>query len=550
MTFLAFCLTVLCLALSPAQRVVARVLFDLEAPATLEGDERSLAARIFGALLGAIPSSAWRTRLGVFGRASGKTTLAAARVLYRMLTGDVSGAGVGDVPVVVVVAPDRATARLLVRRALELAKSVGAIAPLVEGETADGFTLRRPHDGALVACEAFAATRGGASLRGRSILEAVFDEAAFFFDDAGYTATLGDIYRAAIARLMPGGTIWLISTPWAESGLFYDLFARNFGAPATALVARAGTTLMREGNATIAADVEAEMARDLANALREFGDDDGPQFISAGTGVFFDAAAVDACVNPALALPGALDPHAGRATGADFAFERDSSALVGLQVRGRPARARVCAIEERVPSPGAPLRVGETVASFARVMASYGARELVCDKHYYQSIREHAAESGVRVFAAPGGAQGNFEAFFAAKEMINAGAVELPPHPRLIAQLKAVVSKPMPGGAVKVYSPRKRGQGHGDLASAFVLAAWAVKVTSLGSAALVAYRAKVQHVADQIALLEGDPRERAEAMVRLGLDESPWQRMARAREGASGAPVRLNSQLLDELRAR
>ena len=42
---------------------------------------------------------------------------------------------------------------------------------------------------------------------------------------------------------------------------------------------------------------------------------------------------------------------------------------------------------------------------------------------------------------------------------------------RLLQQLRQVVSKPTPGGQLTITSPR-RGGAHGDLASAFVLAAW------------------------------------------------------------------------------
>ena len=59
-----------------------------------------------------------------------------------------------------------------------------------------------------------------------------------------------------------------------------------------------------------------------------------------------------------------------------------------------------------------------------------------------------------------------------AKKLIHEGRIRLPNHPRLLSQLRSVVSKPTPGGGLTISIPRRRGQGHGDLVSAAVLAIW------------------------------------------------------------------------------
>lgn len=75
------------------------------------------------------------------------------------------------------------------------------------------------------------------------------------------------------------------STPWAESGLLFDEFTRNFGSPITAIAAHAPTLLM---NPSKAIEVAREVERDPENARREF----GAEFLSVGSGLFFDNAAV------------------------------------------------------------------------------------------------------------------------------------------------------------------------------------------------------------------------------------------------------------------
>jgi hypothetical protein len=58
------------------------------------------------------------------------------------------------------------------------------------------------------------------------------------------------------------------------------------------------------------------------------------------------------------------------------------------------------------------------------------------------------------------------------RAVMRSGKLRIPPMPRLVAQLKAVVSSPLPGGGTRISSPRRAGQGHGDIVSALVLGVW------------------------------------------------------------------------------
>src|SRR5205823_8048079 len=134
----------------------------------------------------------------------------------------------------------------------------------------DGFTLRRP-DGRLVAFEAFAASRGGASARGISILVFILDEADFFrSDDGDFIVNDRDVYRGLVPRLMHGGKGLFISTPWPVPTLRRELHEKNFGDPRTALAATASTLTMRDNDPRLRADIEMEREREPGNAAREF----------------------------------------------------------------------------------------------------------------------------------------------------------------------------------------------------------------------------------------------------------------------------------------
>ncbi|MCL2447627.1 MAG: hypothetical protein FWD17_01635, partial [Polyangiaceae bacterium] len=311
LTFTAFA-DRLGLKLTNGQRVLARVAFDGVDPVDLEGDDRDLAATMFGDI-DHVPPLARRVLCLTLGRASGKTTLASCYGVWRLVTSDVSRCGPGDTPCHVTIAPSKRTAQLAVRMARELVTRSPDLRRRVERETSEGFELRRP-DGRLAAFSAFAASRGGASARGLSVLSFVLDEGQFFQSDSEYAVTDRDCFAALVPRLMTGGSALLISTPWVTPTLHGELHEQNFGHPSSALAARASTILMRDNDPAIADLVRLEQERDAVNAAREFFCDTSA---SAGTGAFFDHVAIERAVDPSLTLPLAPTPGTVVAAAAD-----------------------------------------------------------------------------------------------------------------------------------------------------------------------------------------------------------------------------------------
>ena len=517
-TFVHFAERVLGLVLTPAQRTFSQVALDGVDPVDLEPAERELARALFGDV-DQIPQSARRVIAALCGRGSGKSTIGAAFALYKSLTADLSSAGPGDVPVYVTIAPDKKTAGLSIRMARELARGACEIDALVTSEGADGFTLRRP-DKRLVAIEAFAASRGGASARGRSIISFTLDEAQFFrSDDSGaYIVTDGDVYRALVPRLMRGGKGLMLSTPWPCVTLMGELFSTNFGAPSTALAAKAPTALMRDGDQAIADVIAMELARDPDNAAREFFCD-----TTAGGGeMFFDATAIASATDP-TPLPFAHVPHHEYAAAADFGFRSDSSALVVVSFDGKTYR--VVAYLELRPRKGEPLKPSSVVSAFAEIAKQYGVSGIVSDAHYREAIAEALEAHGLFIIDAPPGQIGKTETFARARSVLNEGRLRIPDDARLLAQLRDVRSKPTPGGGVSIVQPRRAGGGHGDLVSALVLAVHSLRHSSVkepapatGTAAWI----KAEH--------EAARRRRAEYFAAERLRESDPARWRARRE--------------------
>lgn len=482
--FVDFCADLLKLRLSRRQRVLALVAIDGVDPIALDEADRTIARELFGDV-DEVPPGARRVQAWRLGRGSGKTTLSAALAIYQAVTADLSRCGPGDEPAVVIIAPRLRTARLSVRMARALMRAHPSLERLVVkgDDSKDGFTLRRT-DGRRVAIAAFPASKGGAAARGISIVGLTLDEAEFFSsEDAAVTDR--DVFTAIVPRLLPEGRAIFISTPWPVPTLMGEVFEKNFANPTTALAALGTTSAMRDHDPAVVAHVEAERVRDFDTAAREFDCVD----VGGGATGFFDPASVDDCIDDDLVIPEidveallAVDDHelknqpglllAGESGGAggDLGLSRDSSALA---VVGRKAKLfRLAAIRELRPQRGAALKLSAVIRDFAGALRAFRLRAFAADAYVREPAREWTAEHRITIVDAPEGNAGKVESYLDARTLFRERRIRIPRHPRLVAQLKGIVSKPLEGGGLKITSPRRAGLAHGDLVSALVLACW------------------------------------------------------------------------------
>lgn len=450
------------ITLTLGQRVAVLVAYDGLEPKDLRGDERDMARKLFGDVQ-TIPPAARRTIVAVCGRAGGKSyVLSALRMLHLALTVSLATLAPGEVAVALVVAPDKKTAGQVLRFALGAARQRPELKRRIVSTTAEGFELKR--DDGQVSIQVLAATRGGSAVRGRSYVGAVLDECAFFRDADSGVVNDAEIYKAIIPRVMQGGQIVLASTPWAELGLLYDFHQRNHGHPVDAVSVHAPTLLLR-GDQETRDLVATEYARDPMNAAREF----GAEFMASAGEAFFDGEAIKQAIDETLILP-APRAHLIASVGADMGFRSDSAAQV-VTLRD-DVRITVASVQELRPEKGKPLKPSEVVRQFAIVARGFEAAYVVADGHYRESIQEHLSEHGLELTMAPEGAKGKSDTYTAVRIKLNEGRIRLPNHERLIRQLKEVRARPVSGGGISIVSPRWRTGGHGDIVSAFVLAAW------------------------------------------------------------------------------
>ncbi len=466
------------MALTTGQRVVCKVAFGDYNPEDLEGEERELALVLFGGLE-TVPAKAKRFVCMRLGRGSGKTTMCSAYAVYVAVCQPFK-VGPGDTPYVITIAPDLPTAKLAISMCREMIRGNQALERLVCGDEKTVITLRRPN-GQQVKIEAFAASRGGSTVRGRTILAFLLDEAEFFTSNAeggaSYAVSDTDIFRALKPRLVRQGKGMLVSTPWPVETLMGTMFEANWGTCKAALAVKAPTLLVRGSDPDIRANVEDERERDPDNCRREYDCEvDGV----SGDG-FFDATSLVSAVWETDAITtkdGSTTTVAGpynalwpTCAAADLGFKNDSSTLTIVQFDGR--KYHTVAMVEMRPKPGSPLKPSVVVRKFAEVAKLYGCTYIISDGHYRESVKEHLHENGLSLVDAPEGMLGKQETFSRTRSVLHEGLVRIPKSDlssRLIAQAKLVTSKHAPGGGLTIKVPRKVGLGHGDLVSAWVLA--------------------------------------------------------------------------------
>lgn len=446
--------------LTAPQYAFAAVAFDGAEPRDVPR-----AAEVFGPVQ-TIPSSCRSVVVGVCGARSGKSyVFGALRLLWGALTRDLSSLAPGQEAMAPIVTPRLELGKEVLRYIVGAIESDPDLRACLIGEPlTDRVRLRRP-DGHKVEIVILPATRGGGALRGRWHVDALLDESAFFRDESAAVNDM-ELFNAIAPRILPGGQVLVLSTPWLSAGLLYELYRDNFGHPVTAVAAIAPTSLMREGDSTIATILGREKLRDPDNYAREY----DAQFMGAAAGAFFDPSAIDAAVLD-YALGQVAVPGQTIAFGADFGFRRDSSALAGV-LRNGPislpsTRYRLVELAERRPVEGQPLKPSETVADFARIVLRHRVGYVVADGHYREAITEHLAAHKLGFVPAPTVPS---EAFVRARELLHDGRCELPNEPRLLRQLRETVARPTAGGGLTIVLPRWKTGGHGDLVSAWVLA--------------------------------------------------------------------------------
>jgi hypothetical protein len=455
------------LELSPLVAAVADASEGIR-PTTITDEE---SVRHFGCPLDMLPKTPPRTvAIRAGGRAGKSSRLIAPKMLHAGWTVPLPNLRRGEECSVPNICPDLSLARQDLAFELGYAQDSPILRRALVGDpTKDSFLLRR-QDKKLVRFTVAAASRGGKGGRSRTLASAAMDESGFFYDELSGAINDADIYRPLLQRVELGGQVWIVSTPWlADTGLLESLVAKNFGTHQNALVCVGGTRAFNPNW-----DPTGEVERDLREvdpvaASREI---DGIP-LDASHNAFFDMGAIRQAADGSISLPAPRRTGKTYRAGCDWGFRRHSSAIVVVERAGN--RHRVVAVEELRPSPGHPLRPSAVVEHFVRVASDYGLTSLSSDRHNSESNRESLENAGFSQSFVPDGSDGKERTHLYARKLLHEGMLSLPDHPRLLGQLRSIVSRPKPGGGLSITSPDSLSGGHGDIASALICALWALR---------------------------------------------------------------------------
>lgn len=300
---------------------------------------------------------------------SGKSLIGGAGLaIHASLTADLSLLGPGEIARCAIVSVHKDQAGAVYEHCLGRIAESPVLRELLEGEpTKTAIRLRRA-DGRVVEIKVIAGSRGGASLVSRWNTAVIFDEVARFADvDA--KINWNDARVSVQKRIVPGGYLAHVSSPWGPLGPAYKLVTEHHGRPSKKVVVvhSPGWDFLpsywtperveeARGTDAFATDVAAEF-RELSESLytresidRVLREDDTP--IPREEGYSYAAA---------------IDP----------ASRKNSFALVIGTRRG--AKRTVVRAREWLPGPGAPLDLSAVLVELARELAAYGLQHAQSD---------------------------------------------------------------------------------------------------------------------------------------------------------------------------
>ena len=318
------------------------------------------------------------------------------------------------------VAADRAQARVVLRYIEAFLDSTPMLARLVERRTAEAIDLSNG-----VSIEVHTASYR--TVRGRTVVAAVLDELAFWRDTETSSNPASEIIgaiRPAMATV-PGALLLAISSPYAKKGAFYEAYAKHFGRDGDVALWQAPTVLVM--NPTIdRAEIERAYAEDDVAARAEWGgifrsdlEDYVPREVVDRVTV---AGRLELPPVRGLAYFAFADPSGG-ARRFVHDCDRQHDAPPRARGRGAPRGARVAG----------PLRARWACRpDAAMVLSAYGVKRVTGDRYAGEWVAEAFRRYGVRYEASE---RSKSEIFLEALPLLNAGRVELLDLPRLKAQL-------------------------------------------------------------------------------------------------------------------
>lgn len=382
------------------------------------------------------------------GRRAGKSSTVAGRIAVREVLSDMHQVPPGDTGYFAILSADKDQAQERLETCHEALKALG----IAHRKTANEITLTDRN----VGVKAFAATEQ--AVVSFTCIGYLCDEVARWRDrDTGQNPARKIITSLRATMLtMKSALGWYVSAPWSTLDEHHAMV--EAGSNENQRVFIAPTWI---ANPTVTEEETHRLEPDFLSWQREY----AAIPMSSDETKFFSAEFVDAAARSL----GFDEPYERITSGGDFAFRRNSSAMVALAKMGD--NFSVLCGEERIPG-ARPLVPSKTISDLAGIAIAHGADSLCCDLHYVETVRETIEKIDLPLVEYPTTNEGNASAYIRVRVLLTEGRLDLAnAPPKLIEQLKETTSRPTITGMT--ISNKVREGAHGDLVSALVAAVWA-----------------------------------------------------------------------------
>ncbi|MFZ0694688.1 MAG: terminase [Alphaproteobacteria bacterium] len=389
----------------------------------------------------------------VVGRGGGKDSIAALIATCFAMNFDPRGKlRPGEKAVIMCVAVDRDQAGIVHGYIRGLIEEIPALAAMVKSIGNESIELSNRV--VIRVC-----TNSFRSIRGRSIICAIFDEVALWRTDDTSAVPDVEVYsavRPGLAR-MPGSMLLLISSTYRRSGLLYDKWKAHYGRDdEDVLVVRGGTLTFNPTypETEIAKDIASDPLRFRAEYEAEWRDD-----LSS----YIPRDLVEAAVDHGVKVrPPSRDKSYFSFT--DVSGGRHDDYAVGIAHREDDILVLDLLFEKK-----SPLVPQQVTADISALLKSYSVTEIVGDNYGAEWVVAEFAKNGITYNPSE---LNRSEVYLNMLPAFTGGCVRLIDNPRLVAQFAALERRQFSGGKDKVdHGPG----GHDDLcnaaAGALVLAA-------------------------------------------------------------------------------
>jgi Terminase large subunit, T4likevirus-type, N-terminal len=419
-------------------RTVARLIDGLP----LNAGELALYQQCTG--LDVAPDKPVREMFGIVGRRGGKTEFAAIVACWVAFFCKFKRSR-GEQQRVLCVAVNKKQADQFMSFVSDLIHDYRRLSDQVVRQTADTIKLRNG-----ISIEI--ATNSFRSIRGTTIVGAIFDEVAFWRQEDDSKNPDVEVYHAVKPAMLtvPGAVLLGISSPYARSGLLYDMYRSHYGKTDGPMIWQAPTLTM---NPSVDEEL---MASELAANPVAMGAEYNAQFRNPSDGYISRDMVMSRVPGGVTRVPyesgGQYFAWTDSATG--IGKGRDSFTL-GIARKTKEGADLVFAFERKPP-----FQRDRVIADCAGFLQQYRLSTVTGDGFARGYVADIFRQNGITYNDAT---RNRSQIYLAALAGINDGVFTLLDNERLIAQLTGLVMKPGTDGHDKV---DHRSGSHDDLANA------------------------------------------------------------------------------------